>query len=150
MSKPETRSGSIEGTEADIHWAHDPDTQAAIAKLARDLGVDLRDADTFQVVFKVDRLRDFEGTPEQAKERLRWWAVLRERALIDTLVFDAPEHAEAKAIAWTNIITPDGVQISVTAREGASVDSVVATTLALTGTLRKLERLGFVSTKTRR
>ena len=150
MSKPETRSGAIEGVEIELHWAHDPDTKTFIAKLARDLGVNLRDADTFQSVFKVDKLRDFEGTSEQAGECLRYWAARREVSVIDALVFAAPEHSEAKAIAWTNVLTPDGVQISVTAREGASADSVVATTLALTGALRKLERLGFISTKTRR
>lgn len=149
---PVTRSDAIEESdllEVPDHWAYDDAARGEVARCARQLGITLRDAETFQEIFGVERLHHFPGTQEQAERRLQQWAITREIELIDKMHFDEPVHTEAKAIAWTNILTPDGVQINITAREGASADRVTATVLALTGAMRTLKDLGFVTRKTR-
>lgn len=147
---PETRSSAIEDSQVEVrdHWAlKDDDSRKALARVASAAGVDLTDADTFQSVFGVERLHLFQGTPDDAARRVKDWAIKRERALVDKLSFEHPEHSEAKAIAWTYVLAPDGTRLNVTAREGSTADSVTATVLALTGAIRHLEQLGFVSEK---
>jgi hypothetical protein len=129
------------------HWALHEDQRAEVARIAKAQGVDLRNADTFQEVFGVEALHHFPGSVQDAQQHVRDWALNRETALVDKLVFDKGTHREARAIAWTNVTTPAGTQINVTAREGASSDSIVATVLALTGALRALDELGFTTSQ---
>jgi hypothetical protein len=143
----ETRAEAIEIIDAEQHWAFDDVKRRDLAAHARNLGVDLTDKDTFESVYGVKRLHQFSGSPEDAQRCVADYARKRERALIENLRFRESQHAEARAVAWTNVLTPDGQQINVTAREGASADAVVATVLALTGALRTLQDLGFKSRK---
>ena len=150
---PETRSDNIEIDAQEIldHWAlKDNVAGTELAKLARDLGVDWTDAETFEDIFKVERMRYFPGTLDQAKRVLSDWAIAREHSMFDRLAFDTPEHREAKAIAWTYVTASDGTQINVTSREGSSPDMITATVLALTGSIRQLGELGFVTQKSRK
>ena len=149
---PETRSDNIEVDAQEIldHWALQDEARAELGKAARDLHVDLRNGDTFEEVFNVERLHHFPGTLDQAKRVLSDWAIAREHAMFDRLAFDTPEHQEARAIAWTYVIAPDGTQINVTSREGSSPDMITATVLALTGSIRQLGELGFVTQKNRK
>ncbi len=149
---PETRSDVLELEAQEIldHWAMNDDARSQVARLARELHIDLTDADTFQDVFKVERLVKFPGDLDTAMRRLHDWAIKREHALIDRLKTPEPQHREAKTIAWTCMIAPDGTQVNVTAREGSSPDMVASTVLALVGGARLLAELGFVTQKTRK
>lgn len=151
---PETRSNEIEMDAREIldHWALNDESRTKLAKHAKELHVDLLDPDTCLDVlgFERNQLHKFPGTLDQAMRRVTDWALGRELGLIDKLRFPDPEHREAKAIAWTTMIAPDGTQVNVTAREGASADMVAATVLALTGAARLLDELGYVTQKTRR
>lgn len=146
---PDTRSGAIEDSQIEVpeHWAHDESNRQELGKVARQLGISLQDLDTFQDVFSVDRLHHFQGSLEDAKRRLSDWAIKRERDLLDRLSYPNPSHSEAKTIAWTYVVAPDGTRINVTAREGSTSESVAATVLALTGAVRLLGGLGFTSEK---
>jgi len=146
---PETRSGHLEDKQVHNDWATDVNNRRELAHLSNKLCVDLTDADTFQDVFGVEKLVQFEGGLEDAVERLRGWATARERDLINRLESPEPEHQEAKTIAWTYMVAPDGTQVNVTAREGATPDMVAKTVLALTGGARLLAELGFVTQKSR-
>jgi hypothetical protein len=149
---PQTRSTTIDTDAQEVlnHWALVDDARMEVARLARELVIDLSDYDTFRAIFGVSRLHEFPGTLDDAKEDLRAYAVKREHQLIDRLHTPEPVHQEAKTIAWSYIIAPDGAQINITAREGATAESVAMTVLALTGAFRVLEPLGFVSAKTRK
>jgi hypothetical protein len=147
-----TRSEAIE-TDALEHWAFDEKSSARkeLAAFANQMGVDLKDKETFQAALEVERLHHFPGSLEDAKRQVADYALEREHKLIDRLSFDDdPVHAEALAVAWTNVKAPGGYQINVTARQGATADEVAATVLALTGALRTLEEVGFTTVNTRR
>lgn len=146
---PETRSDCIE-IQVDDHWTMDDKARVQIARLAKELAVDLTEPDTMSAVFGVERLREYPGDLDNAMRRMRDWAIEREVALIDHLHTREADHHEAQTIAWTYLIAPDGTQINVTAREGATADSVAATVLALTGGARILGELGFTTQKQQR
>ncbi len=67
--------------------------------------------------------------------------------------FTAPasphQHSEAQTIAFANAFLPDGTQVNITARQGATPDAIVATVTALSEALRRLGELG-IHTKPQR
>ena len=149
-SLPETRSSVIDtDIEVKEHWALDPNSpeRKELAITARALGVGLADPDTFTEIFSVERLHHFPGSVEDAKRRVIDYALKRESDLLDRLRFPGDVHHEARVVAWTYIVAPNGQQINVTAREGANADTVASTVLALTGAVRILEEVGFVALK---
>jgi len=149
---PETRSNEIEVEEPEAlnDWAVDKAERGKVFAHAKQLGIRLDCPETYVSVFSVDLLREFPGTVEDALQALTDWAIAREEALRDRIPHETPDHREAMAIAWTYMIAPDGTQINVTAREGATANSVTATVLALTGSIRMLGELGFVTQKARK
>jgi hypothetical protein len=144
---PMTRSNDIEdGPVVMDHWAYEEMDRQELLQTAQRNGVKLSDDGVFEDVFGVERLRQYSGSLEDACRAIEDYAKRQIEARLDRAVVPEPVHAEAKAIAWTNITTPSGVQINVTAREGATRDMIVRAVLELGEAVRELEAFGYKHT----
>ena len=144
---PDTRAGSIESDAQELpdHWALDEKARSELLLQGRLMAVDLTDKDAMEACLNVDRLRYFKGSLEDAKRSVENYAARRENAMIDRLITTEANHSEATVIAFTpgGLKTADGIQVNVTARQGASEDDVILTTLTLVRAIRRLRSLGF-------
>lgn len=76
------------------------------------------------------------------------FGLLKPAASIEALALEPQEasHGEAQAIAWADVYAPDGTRISLTARQGATADDVVATAIAWQKAWAMLQGLGWTPT----
>lgn len=125
------------------HWSETADRQTFVQAVA-DLGLDGNDV---PAILGVERVCHFEGTVEDAVDCLVDYAHRNRQNIRDSLHPSDVFHSEAQAIAWTNTYLPDGTQVNVTARQGASPDDIVSTVLALTDALETLRQFGIRTTK---
>lgn len=126
------------------HWSSDQDARAAFAQAVSDLGIA---GESVPDILGVERVSDFQGTPDAAIEALVEYAAQHRQDVRDQLRPADPFHAEAMAIAWTNAFLPDGTQVNITARQGAAPDDIVATVLALQEALDTLKTFGIRTSK---
>jgi len=122
------------------HWIEQDDSEVKFWQYVAGMG--LTPPDVYEVL-DVERLALSPLSKEEVvnllkKSKQGQRAALREQLLPAQDV----AHHEAQSVAWMNIYTPDGIKISVTAREGSSADTVAATTLVLMDAWDMLKQLG--------
>ena len=91
-------------------------------------------ADEVLEALGVDDLAEFAGTKTDALHAINLYAeTIQARRSIKALSLVVPERQsnDTATIAWMRMYAPDGSEVSVTAHEGATGDSVAATALAL-------------------
>jgi hypothetical protein len=139
-----TRAGVIEGNQEESRtndWWADESAQGELNDVAKELG--MTSADICEAL-DVNKVRFFQGSPLDAKRRMRDYARRRRHTLIDRLETPQPEHTEAKTIAWTYMRAPNGAKINITAREGSTAEAIAATVLNLAEAMDMLkEQAGF-------
>ena len=126
------------------HWSTSEAGRATFTRAVHNLGLDEREA---LKALWVTRLEDFDGTPEDAVEALFAHASERHEKLYAELRPSYHDHAEAGVVAITDVYLPDGTQIRVTARQGATSDDIALTVLALKNALGKLGKFGIHTTE---
>ena len=126
--------------ELESHWAATEPCRKEIARLRHTLNLEREDV--LAALGGIERLSEYDGSFEDAKFAMADFAVAKMQHLADDLVADDPEHKEAKVIAFTEIFTSTGRKINVTAREGATPDSIALTAISLIRAIQILERAG--------
>lgn len=112
------------------HWIEDDATQRKFWAYAKD-NLGLTEDEVHQAL-GVESTKDFGGDKAAAMALLQNYAAsIVPRRARDELSTQEPGHAEARVIAFCDLYAPSGTRISLTAREGAAHDDLVATMLAL-------------------
>lgn len=117
-------------TKKMTHWIEDDMTHKKFwAYVKSDLGLT---EDEVHRALGVESIKNFTDDKTAAMTLLQNYAAgIVPRRVRDALSAQEIEHAEARVIAFCDLYAPDGARISLTAREGARHDDLVATTLAL-------------------
>lgn len=133
-----SRAEHIE-VDAPQHWIEDQYKRDKLTQLRDRLG--LTTDDVMEALGGVQLVSEYEGTYEAALQDVRDFARGRILRLMERLNPNPPEHHEAQAIAWTSVKV-GGYLINVTARQGATPETVAVTVLALVGAIDILEERG--------
>jgi len=147
MTEQQEKYNQQDSTEKPGHWTEDQKARRAILDAARRRGIHLN-ADTVEEIFGIRKLGEFDGSLHDAIWALDQFAARREQELYEAwdMECEAPQHAEAKVIAFSDLVTPNGQTVRVTAREGATPEMIASTVLALSLAGRLLEPLGYKPT----
>ena len=131
------------------HWINDEATRKRFwAYVKGDLGLT---EDEAHEALSVTSTKDFDGDKEMALGLLRAYAKnVEDHRLVKSLTPQNQAHTEARAIAFCEVYAPDGTRINVTAREGATADTVALTAMALWDGLDILRNLGWRTNGTQR
>ena len=93
----------------------------------------------------VDSLHASTQTKEQIVEALKARVETSQEELRLSLKPKEAVHSEAQTIAWMDVFTADGAMVNLTARQGATLDDIVANALALEAAWAKLQKLGWTA-----
>lgn len=124
------------------HWIADDNTRKKFWAYAKNT-LSLTNDEVHEALF-VESLKDFGESKNAALAMLKAYAAtIEDHRLIKSLAPQEQAHAEARAIAFLDIYTPDGTRVSITAREGASGHDVALTAYALWQGSEILRHLGW-------
>lgn len=141
LAEPEETKGAIPVTDQAQHWAADEAVRIEFAKWYEGLGLSATEA---QSILGIERLGQYTGTYEDARKAISAHLSTEvERVQNLAPVQTSQEHREARVVAWCRVFTPDGVDVSVTARQGTTVEEIVGTTMSLHLALQQLAKVGF-------
>jgi len=120
------------------HWIEDEAARKRFWAWAKGLGLD---EDAIHSALRVSSVKEFAGSKEEAK------ALIQEAADMAQLAPQEPGHGEARMVAFTPtgscLVAPCGVTLAITAREGATADTIVATALQAAAAARRLLARGW-------
>jgi len=126
------------------HWSETETARKAFVQTVADLGLD---GSSVPSILGVECVREFDGTVDEAIDILIDYTAQHRLDVRDALNPQDAHHGEAFAIAFADVFLEDGSPIHITARQGASPDDVVATTLALVDALATLRKFGIRTTR---
>lgn len=127
------------------HWSETADRQVFTQTMA-DLGID---GAAVPSILGVERVGEFDGSVEEAKDLLLAYAAQHRQDIRAGLEPQKPKHSEAQAIAFVDAFLPDGSPIHITSRQGATAADIVSTTLALVDAMEILKAFGVRTTRPR-
>lgn len=129
-------------TKKEAHWMEDDSTRKRFWAYAKgDLGLT---EDEVHEALSVESTKDFDGDKDMARAMLKAYAVdVDARRLVKSLKPQPPTSDNPRTVAFCDVFAPDGTRIAVTAREGATADTVALTALALWDGAQILTRLGW-------
>jgi len=127
-------------SEKKEHWIDDDPTRKAFWAYCKDtLGLDESEV---YAALSVDSIHAFDGDKDMARALLKSFDVNSYR-IIQNLAPQDPCTDNPRAVAFLDVFAPDGTRIALTAREGATADTVALTALALWDGAQILARLGW-------
>jgi hypothetical protein len=126
------------------HWIEDTEARKRFWAFVKNT-LNLTE-DEAHTALGVESTKDFDGDMHTAKALLEDYAANVETyRIVNALQPQDQQHAEARVVAFADIYAPNGVCVSLTAREGATADSVALTALALVAAMETLEHLGWAT-----
>jgi len=142
--------GEEKMAEGEVHWTKDGEKVAKFWAWTVENGLSAPDVTK---ALGVADIANYEGEKVDALHACQ--ALIKaaeQRAIVGNLATTDREHGEAAVIAFTKtaVYTPSGVEVSITARQGATAQDVAATALALVGGIETLTELGWKTEPTER
>ena len=121
------------------HWAQTDEMQKKTKALSRQLNLDREEMVVALGLGADQSVADFEGTYKEATELWAKQAIKKLDGIADEMAPEEPIHQEARTVAFTEVFTGTGRKIHITAREGATPDTIASTYLALVQAIAILE-----------